>query len=145
MFQTGSTANVPGEIERFGASRTGIGASHDPRPFDPSQTLHQGKRTFDDVFIHLNCIWFFFGERALNNLQKNRCVSWSQLKMTSSVGNEKWRATFRLMCSSDCAKERSSREELHEKDVKNSEKDGSGEWGRGGGHRGGVVQDIVRN
>jgi len=41
LYQTGSAADVPGEIERFGASRTGIGAAHNPRPLDPSQAFHQ--------------------------------------------------------------------------------------------------------
>ena len=125
--------------------RTCLEKLKDLVPLGPESARHTtlGLLTRAKHFIKVNAqsmmylyIWIafdFFGERALNNLQKNRCVSWSQLKMTSSVGNEKWRATFRLMCSSDCAKERSSREELHEKDVKNSEKDGSGEWGVGEG------------
>jgi len=41
LEQTGSAADVPGEIERFGAARTGIGAPHNPGAFDPSQAFHQ--------------------------------------------------------------------------------------------------------
>ena len=43
LEQTGSAADVPGEIERFGAARTGIGAPHNPGAFDPSQAFHQGE------------------------------------------------------------------------------------------------------